>query len=395
MSKTTDNKLRPVRTIRLPVEQIVALLDEMDVEPSAWHSARRDSRYKYRLNEVVVLMQQPGVNAPVAYIVPTRNISARGLSFLHGGFVHPGTLCVVQLLTARGAQQNVVGIVRRCRYVQNNVHEVAVHFKNAIDPAAFCRDAVALRALVAEDDLGLAKLCKLHLGKLHCEVEVALDGPSAVESAMAARFDLVLLDMGLPPTGGFDTARELRARGYGGMIIGGTDSDEDRAKTLEAGCDLHLVKPFTYEQLSQATAALQSEPLFSTFHDDPAMKELIAEFVVGLPAKLKAIEQFLSAQDWESLRQRMGELKVEGQGFGFGDIANGADKVVQAIRSKAGPEDVAPLVRGVIRLCAQARCIPKAGAGVAQSAAPPAARERKKVSAKPSPPAPTQTDAHT
>lgn len=360
MSKTTDKSLQPVRTIRLPAEQIVAMLDEMDIEPAGWHVSRRDSRYKYRIQEVVVLMQQPGVNAPMAYLVPTRNISARGLSFLHGGFVHPGTMCVVQLVTARGGQQNVVGTVRRCRYIQSNVHEVAVQFKNAIDPAAFCRNAVPLHALVAEDDAGLAKLCKLHLGKLQCEVAIASDGQSALDMAAGARFDLILLDMELPPTNGFDVARKLRSQGYGGTIIAGTSSDsaEDKSRSLEAGCDHHMVKPFACEKLAQATTALQSEPLFSTYHDDPAMNELISEFVSGLPIKVRELELALSANDGETLRLRLAEIKVESRGFGFDEIASACEKADQALRSKAVNATAISQLRSVIRLCAQARSAP-------------------------------------
>ena len=361
MSKTTNKNLQPVRTIRLPAEQIVALLDEMDIEPAGWHASRRDSRFKYRIQEVVVLMQQPGVNAPMAYLVPTRNISARGLSFLHGGFVHPGTMCVVQLVTARGGQQSVVGTVRRCRYIQSNIHEVAVQFKDAIDPAAFCRNALPLHVLVGEDDTALAKLCKLHLGKLQCEVAIAADGHSVLDQAANARFDLVLLDMDLPPTNGFDVARKLRAQGYGGTIIAGTsgDSAEERSNALEAGCDLHMVKPFAREKLAEATAALQSEPLFSTYHGDPAMNELIGDFVSSLPVKVRELELALSANNAEAIRKRLAEIKVESCGFGFDEIAAACEKADQALRSKAIDETAISQLRNVIRLCAHARSAPQ------------------------------------
>ena len=361
MNHSTDIKHRPVRTIRLAADQIARILDEMDVGTTGWHCARRDSRYRYRVHEVIVLMQQPGFSAPMAFIVPTRNISARGLSFLHGGFVHPGTICVVQLVTTRGGQQNVVGTVRRCRYVQSNVHEVAVHFKNAVDPAVFCHDAVCLSVLLADDDVSLARLARMHLGRLNCQVEHVLDGHAALESASHGNFDLILLDMDMPVCDGYAVARELRAGGYTGMIVGGTGSetDEEAKKALEAGCDRCLTKPFGYEKLAEVTASLQSEPLFSTFHDDQSMVDLIADFVGDLPVKIRSLEKALAAQDATALRTLAMDLKAAGHGFGFEEISNSASRVERAVRKGESLDVAAPQVRTLIRLCAQARSAPK------------------------------------
>lgn len=361
MSNTADIKHRPVRTIRLPADQIARILDEMDLAPTGWHGARRDSRYRYRLHEIVVLMQQPGLSAPMAFIVPTRNISARGLAFLHGGFVHPGTICVVQLVTTRGGQQNVVGVVRRCRYVQSNVHEVAVQFKNAVDPAVFCHDAVSLRVLLAEDDPSLVRLSKLHLGRLNCVVDHAPDGQAALDMATHGTFDLILLDMDLPVLDGYSVARELRTLGYTGIIVAGTgsDADDERKRSLEAGCDRHMVKPFGYDQLAEVTASLQSEPLFSSFHDDTTMTDVIADFVGALAGKIRAIEQALAAQDTAALRSLTTDLKVAGRGYGFEEITLVASKVEKSLRDGEPLDTVAPSVRALIRLCAQARAAPK------------------------------------
>jgi len=366
MGRSTDTKHYPVRTIRLPVEQIARILDEMDGATVNVPSTRRDSRYRYRLDEIVVLMQQPGHSTPMAFIVPTRNISARGLAFLHGGFVHPGTVVVVQLVTTRGAAQNVVGVVRRCRYIQSNVHEVAIQFRSPVDPAVFCRGAVRLRVLLAEDDAALARLARMHLGRLNCEVENATDGQQALVLASDACFDLVLLDMDLPVCDGYSVARELRKRGFTGMIIAGTGSDspEDRKRALESGCDRHLVRPFSYEALADSIGSLQSNPLFSSFHDDPAMSDLVAEFVTGLMGKIRALGEAQIAQDAKALRSLACDLKVEGRAFGFEAIAQQAARLDNSLLKSEALESIALQVRALIRLCAQARAAPKLQTGV-------------------------------
>ena len=360
MSSATD-KYQPVRTIRLPVEQIARILDELDTAANGATAMRRDSRYRYRLNEIVVLMQQPGHSAPMAFIVPTRNISARGLAFLHGGFVHPGTVVVVQLVTTRGAAQNVVGMVRRCRYIQSNVHEVAIQFKSTVDPAVFCHDAVRIRVLLAEHDAALARLAQLHLGRLNCEVEAAPDGNQVVQLALSNGFDLILMNMELPGLDGFAVARELRDRGFTGLVVGctGSDTAAEQKKCLESGCDQHMVRPFTFEQLVTCIGSLQCAPLFSTFHDDPVMADLVSEFVSGIVGKIRGLEEALDARDNGTLGRMAANLKAESRAFGFEMITDAAAAVERAARNGDSPETIARLVRALIRLCSQARAAPK------------------------------------
>ena len=78
------------------------------------------------------------------------------------------------------------------------------------------------------------------------QLEVASNGPAAIEMARRLRPDIVLLDIGLPGLDGFEVARRLRDE-HGGSVriiaITAYGSDNDRRLAQEAGCDLHLVKP--------------------------------------------------------------------------------------------------------------------------------------------------------
>jgi CheY-like chemotaxis protein len=79
-------------------------------------------------------------------------------------------------------------------------------------------------------------------------VRVAADGASGVEEALARPPDIALVDLGLPLMDGYEVARRIRAaagrRTYL-VALTGYGLAEDRQKSLEAGFDLHLVKPVT------------------------------------------------------------------------------------------------------------------------------------------------------
>jgi two-component system CheB/CheR fusion protein len=79
------------------------------------------------------------------------------------------------------------------------------------------------------------------------QVEVAHDGPDALEVARRFSFDIALIDIGLPEMNGYELARRLR--GLPGLetallvAITGYGREEDQNAAREAGFDLHLTKP--------------------------------------------------------------------------------------------------------------------------------------------------------
>ena len=111
------------------------------------------------------------------------------------------------------------------------------------------------RVLVVDDNVDaattLAQLVEL-LG--HASV-VVHDGLQAIEAARRAAFDIVLLDLGMPRLDGIETARRLRTVPGGETLyiaaVTGWGQDADRARTRDAGFDLHLVKPVDIEVLTQ------------------------------------------------------------------------------------------------------------------------------------------------
>jgi len=117
------------------------------------------------------------------------------------------------------------------------------------------------RILVVDDNADSAESLAVVLRLRGHEVRVAHDGPAALEAALAEPPDVVLLDIGLPGMSGYDVARRLRPRNAAGPLLialTGYGQPGDRARSQEAGFDLHFVKPVDLARLETALSALDA-----------------------------------------------------------------------------------------------------------------------------------------
>ena len=116
-----------------------------------------------------------------------------------------------------------------------------------------------MHLLVIEDDPRLSRLLRRLLEEDRHVVELATDGESGLEIAIAAAgVEAIILDVGLPDISGLEVARRVRATGSDVAILMLTARDTvgDRVSGLDAGADDYLVKPFAYEELAARLRAL-------------------------------------------------------------------------------------------------------------------------------------------
>ena len=116
--------------------------------------------------------------------------------------------------------------------------------------------AAPRRILVVEDNIDAAESMRMLLGGIGHTVEVVNDGAQALERARNLRPEVILLDIGLPGMDGFQLAAALRAMPETSrahlIAVSGYGQDRDRARSAQAGFDLHLVKPVDPNKLSEA-----------------------------------------------------------------------------------------------------------------------------------------------
>jgi signal transduction histidine kinase/ActR/RegA family two-component response regulator len=123
-----------------------------------------------------------------------------------------------------------------------------------ITEAIAARELLDGRVLVAEDNEDIRGLVEILLTKLGVETSSVANGLSAVEAALAGRFDAVLIDLEMPVMNGYEAAHVLRTRNYSGSILALTAHTEgpevERARA--AGCDGVVAKPVSLESLRAA-----------------------------------------------------------------------------------------------------------------------------------------------
>jgi signal transduction histidine kinase/CheY-like chemotaxis protein len=109
------------------------------------------------------------------------------------------------------------------------------------------------RILVVDDNQDSAELMAELLRANGHAVEVAFDGPAALELVSGFQPTLALLDIGLPGMDGYELARTLRARGISAPLVAitGYAQPSDRNRAFASGFDEHLVKPVSASRLGE------------------------------------------------------------------------------------------------------------------------------------------------
>jgi|SRR2546423_4770764 two-component system OmpR family response regulator len=119
-------------------------------------------------------------------------------------------------------------------------------------------DAMGMRILIVEDDAPLAAAIARILHADGYEVEVKMAGDAALAAAERGRWDVVLLDIGLPGMDGYEILRRLRSGQdpISVLVVTARDAVLDRVHGLDLGADDYLAKPFAMTELSARVRAL-------------------------------------------------------------------------------------------------------------------------------------------
>ena len=112
--------------------------------------------------------------------------------------------------------------------------------------------ASSLRILLVEDQAELAGTIIDFLEAEGHRLDHAIDGRQGLDLALAATYDVVLLDLQLPGLDGLTVCRELRSRADRHvpiLMLTARDTLHDKIVGFETGADDYLTKPFALEEL--------------------------------------------------------------------------------------------------------------------------------------------------
>src|SRR5207302_9063393 len=115
----------------------------------------------------------------------------------------------------------------------------------------------APRILLVDDEQSIQTLLTYPLRKDGYEVITATTGREALDRFRDGHFDLVVLDVMLPETDGFDVCKQLRARTSVPIIMLTAKAEEfDKVLGLELGADDYITKPFSMREFRSRVKAV-------------------------------------------------------------------------------------------------------------------------------------------
>ena len=212
-----------------------------------------------------------------------------------------------------------------------------------------------MRLLLVEDDIMIGESIEEALRADGLLVDWFRDGVSAEGALLGTRYEIVLLDLGLPRKDGVAVLRSMRARKDRTpvVIVTARDQLEDRVAGLNAGADDYGLKPFEMDELPARIQAVlrrsagHPEAMFE--HGPVRVDRITREVTVGGEPML------LSGREWavlEALIARPGQVllraRLEEKVFGQPEnvAASALDVLVHRLRRKLG-NDLIVNVRGV------------------------------------------------
>ncbi len=119
-----------------------------------------------------------------------------------------------------------------------------------------------MKVLVIEDDPTVGAFIKRGLEEQRWGVHLVADGEEGEQVAASEKFDVIILDMRLPGKSGLDVLQSLRSRGFEKpvLVLTAQDAVDSKVRTLRAGADDYVTKPFAFEELLARVEALARRP---------------------------------------------------------------------------------------------------------------------------------------
>jgi two-component system, OmpR family, copper resistance phosphate regulon response regulator CusR len=208
------------------------------------------------------------------------------------------------------------------------------------------------RILIAEDEARIASFLEKGLRANGFTTEVASDGESTLGLARTGRFDLLILDIGLPELDGFAVLRDLRAAGspLPVVILTARDQVQDTVAGLEGGADDYITKPFRFEELlARVRVRLRGErspeptvlQVGDLALDLRTRQALVGERAVDLSAREFALAEIFFRHPGQVLSRE--QLLSHVWGYDFDPGSNIVDVYVGYLRKKLGKGRIAAM----------------------------------------------------
>ena len=208
--------------------------------------------------------------------------------------------------------------------------------------------------LVVDDEAAMRKYLSANLKARGYDVLTAEDGTEALKFIAERTFDLLILDIMMPPPDGFEVCRRMReaAPGMPILMLAGRDRVLDEVRALDLGADDYLTKPFGVEELLARVRAALRRADASLKSSQPVYRHGELEVDFGARrARLAGAEVPLTPKEYDllaHLAHNAGKVLTHRQilravwGGEYGEEADYVWTYIRRIRRKVEPDPQHP-----------------------------------------------------
>lgn len=191
-----------------------------------------------------------------------------------------------------------------------------------------------LRILLVDDSDENRFLFGAFLKQLDCTLEFAENGMIAVQKFKSSKYDLVLMDIQMPVLDGYSATQLIRAHEKQNAMVPtpivaltAHASKEEKEKSRQAGCDMHVTKPVSKKNLLTAIHRLVGKKVLpkKTVHIDKLLEDLIPDFLENRRNNIDALREAVRNDDMAMVEHLGHTMKGTGGGYGFQEITEIGD----------------------------------------------------------------------
>ncbi|MBG4723883.1 response regulator [Pseudomonas aeruginosa] len=212
-----------------------------------------------------------------------------------------------------------------------------------------------MHVLLTEDDDLIASGIVAGLNAQGLTVDRVASAADTQALLQVARFDVLVLDLGLPDEDGLRLLQRLRQQGVDlpVLVLTARDAVTDRVAGLQAGADDYLLKPFDLRELGARLHTLQRRSAgrcvnvieHGRLSYDPSTRET---WLAGRPVELSRREQALLQALLNNRGRILSGEQLKDSVYGFGDEveSNALNVHIHHLRRKLG-NAIVQTVRGL------------------------------------------------
>jgi len=169
-----------------------------------------------------------------------------------------------------------------------------------------------LSVLVVDDEPPIRKLVRVNLEARGYAVQEADSGQEALSLFSQQAFDLIILDLVMPGTGGIEVCARIREQSDVPIIVLSAHGEEElKVQALDAGADDFVTKPFGHEELLARMRALHRRAAGGGAPSDDKTDDKIV--INGLVVNLSARRAFVDGVDLHLTRTEFALLAALAQ----------------------------------------------------------------------------------